>query len=501
MREVLKMFKSMKLSTKLAAGFGLILAALIIVGGAGYLKVSGLRIFVADLSATHIPLLDLVSTIDVSATEQELAVTQYALHKDEAFLPRFEELDKLVDSKFEEAKALVKGDFELVEEGWLAPIDRMAVEHDIFVRSCRSLIAAVKATKAFEELDPIADDVAKHAGALMVHIDGFLDQNNKESKRIAAKAKNAAVSTRIIIGIVGVCAVVVGILLAFFITRGITRPINRVISALSDGAEQLASASGQVSSASQSLAEGASEKANEAMTELTTSMQEISKASEETSKIINTIDEIAFQTNLLALNAAVEAARAGEAGTGFAVVADEVRNLAMRAADAAKNTSGLIEGTIKKVKDGAELVGRTDEAFSEVAKSSSKVGELIGEIAAASSEQSQGIEQVNKAVAEMDKVTQHNAANAEESASASEEMNAQAEQMKGIVEGLVALVGGKAKNGGSNQYAVGLKKGTTAATGNTGNVRAFADLGKRDKERELKPEEVIPLEDGDFEDF
>ena len=171
-------------------------------------------------------------------------------------------------------------------------------------------------------------------------------------------------------------------------------------------------------------------------------MQEISKASEETSKIIKTIDEIAFQTNLLALNAAVEAARAGEAGAGFAVVADEVRNLAMRAADAAKNTAALIEGTVKKVSDGTALVKTTNDAFKEVAGSTAKVGELVGEIAAASTEQAQGIEQVNIAVTEMDKVTQQNAATAEESASASEELNAQAEEMKSFVADLAAMVGG-----------------------------------------------------------
>ncbi|MCU0583737.1 MAG: methyl-accepting chemotaxis protein, partial [Syntrophales bacterium] len=140
------------------------------------------------------------------------------------------------------------------------------------------------------------------------------------------------------------------------------------------------------------------------MTELTQSMEDISKASDETSKIIKTIDEIAFQTNLLALNAAVEAARAGEAGAGFAVVANEVRNLAMRAAEAAKNTSVLIEGTVKKVREGSELVERTGGAFAEVSRSAAKVADLVAEIAAASSEQAQGIDQINKAVAEMDKV-------------------------------------------------------------------------------------------------
>jgi methyl-accepting chemotaxis protein len=123
---------------------------------------------------------------------------------------------------------------------------------------------------------------------------------------------------------------------------------------------------------------------NASMEQLSASMIEISKASEETSKIIKTIDEIAFQTNLLALNAAVEAARAGEAGAGFAVVADEVRNLAMKAADAAKNTANLIEGTVKKVKEGSEIVEKTSVEFSNLSGSAEKIGELVSEMAAAS---------------------------------------------------------------------------------------------------------------------
>jgi len=159
------------------------------------------------------------------------------------------------------------------------------------------------------------------------------------------------------------------------------------------------------------------EKANHAMTELTRSMTDIALASEQTQKIVKNIDEVAFQTNLLALNAAVEAARAGEAGAGFAVVADEVRNLALRATDSAKNTANLIQDIVNKVRGGEKLVTVTNDAFGSVIGSSRKVQELMEEIAAASREQSDGIHQINSAVADMNQVTQQNAANAEELAS------------------------------------------------------------------------------------
>ena len=158
------------------------------------------------------------------------------------------------------------------------------------------------------------------------------------------------------------------------------------------------------------------EKADSSMIELMQSMEEITKASEDTSKIIKTIDEIAFQTNLLALNAAVEAARAGEAGAGFAVVADEVRNLAMRAANAAKNTASLIEGTIKKIKRGSVIVERTNGVFTEVSTRVDKGNELIGQIEAASKNQAQGIDQLAMAISEIDNVTQQTAADAEKMA-------------------------------------------------------------------------------------
>jgi methyl-accepting chemotaxis protein len=156
---------------------------------------------------------------------------------------------------------------------------------------------------------------------------------------------------------------------------------------------------------------------NTYMNELNASMSAIAGASEQTQKIVKTIDEIAFQTNLLALNAAVEAARAGDAGAGFAVVADEVRNLALRAAQAAKNTSGLVEDIGQKIKDGEKLVSVTGRSFDQVRSSSEKVVDLMGQIAAASLEQSQGIDQISRAITEMNRTTQQNAASAETLAS------------------------------------------------------------------------------------
>ena len=332
--------------------------------------------------------------------------------------------------------------------------------------------------------------VKKMAGFAPVPASGWSVCVTQDYNEFMAPAKKIGV----IIALIGIVFLLVTITVVFFMNRSISGPIDQIAGDLGDASEQVAAASSQVSSAGQQLAEGASEQASaleetssslEEMSSMTkqnadnaaqakalmseakkivgkvdvqmknmvTAIQEVTKSSEETGKIIKTIDEIAFQTNLLALNAAVEAARAGEAGAGFAVVADEVRNLAMRAAEAAKNTSSLIENTITTVKNSRDLTQQTQEAFKENMDISTKVGHLVDEIAAASNEQAQGIGQIGKAVAEMDKVVQQTAANAEESASAAEEMNAQAEQMKQYVEKLTAIVEGGGKRSASRDAA------------------------------------------------
>ena len=339
-----------------------------------------------------------------------------------------------------------------------------------------------RANKNSEAGDIIMIQILPVQNQFLGALDALASYIQTISENDAKQAENAAVGGGMVMIVLGVAALIFGSFIALLITRSITKPIQRVVTGLTDASDQVAAASSQVASASQSLAEGTSEQAAsleetssslEEMTSMTkqnadnagqakslmaeakqivgkvdgqmntmaTAIQEVTKSSEETGKIIKTIDEIAFQTNLLALNAAVEAARAGEAGAGFAVVADEVRNLAMRAAEAAKNTSVLIENTITNVRKSRDLTQQTQEAFKENVIISGKIGSIIDEIAAASEEQARGISQVSIAVAEMDKVVQQAAANAEESASASEEMSAQAEHMKGFVAELAAVVG------------------------------------------------------------
>jgi methyl-accepting chemotaxis protein len=392
------------------------------------------------------------------------------------------------------------------------------------------------------KLDAKVDTIRNEIGKYLTDFSKSISNESDAADRRFDDVRDASIRLSMILNILGI---ILAFLIAFFITRSITGPLNRVIAGLTDGADQVSSAAGQVSSSSQSLAEGTSEQAssleetsssleemsamtkqnaenaNQAkammsearqivekvdrhMKDMAGAVAEITRSSEETGKIIKTIDEIAFQTNLLALNAAVEAARAGEAGTGFAVVADEVRNLAIRAAEAAKNTSNLIENTIKAVRKGNELTNATQEAFKENAEISRKIGQLVDEIAAASEEQSHGITQVNTAVSEMDKVTQSTAANAEESAAAAEELNAQAEQMKIFVGDLVTVVGGSAngadsrgRGGGFRREQVGSSK---AALPEKKAGRPLAIHGKVSG-KITHPEQVIPMNDEEFKDF
>ncbi len=543
-------FKRLKVGAKLIIGFTSMIIFMVVIGLVGYLGIFDIEGDLTEILEINLPSIDYLLQADRDL--QQLLVAErsmiFANAKSDVFKTLVEEYEtnlKQSQQRWEKYKAIASSQ---EEKAVIPQYDKARTEWEAISRKVvDGRIADTRAGRR-EALDLSLGMAKEKFEQMRDSLDKLTEINQKMAERAHHESKQTVEQAVFLILLVIAVGVVVGICMMWLMSTGVIKPLKGIIESLSAVAFQVTTGAGHVSLSSQSLAEGASEQAasieetsasieefasmtranadnagqakammgkaaqivdkvNKHMGDMAEAINETTRTSEETGKIVKTIDEIAFQTNLLALNAAVEAARAGEAGAGFAVVADEVRNLAMRAAEAAKDTSQLIDDTISAVQKGSELNASTQEAFQENIEIAGKVAELVEEISGASTEQAQGIEQLNKAISEMDTVVQRVAANAEESASVSEEMSSQAGQMNEIVEDLTTMVGGATK--GEAASVVEVKAHSVKSPSfspqrpalQAPSVKPHRKRTSREQGKDVRPEKIIPLDDDDFTDF
>ena len=402
-------------------------------------------------------------------------------------------------------------------------------------------------------LDAQVDVDRKGISESMSKLGEIFKARQTEADAAFDSVRTSAVSFSIWASLFGV---LIAQVMATLLTRGLVRDITNVSNSLRTASSAVVAASTEIAGGGQALASGASEQAasleetaatieelsssarhnsdnsqqakitveevrhssdesGQSMVQMNEAISAIKIAATETETIIKTIDEIAFQTNLLALNAAVEAARAGDAGKGFAVVAEEVRALAQRSSSAAKETAQKIKRSKELADKGVQASTEVNSSLERIVSSAEKAAAIVAEIASASTEQSSGIAQLNQAVNELDKVVQANAAHAEQFAASGEEMTAQASVLNGSVHDLIALVRK------DSQHSEPAKKGK-AQKAPKQQVRASAASPVKAKKKdaaapvltpekkpeaapkkgiELKPSQIIPLDDADFQGF
>ncbi|HET8550658.1 MAG TPA: methyl-accepting chemotaxis protein, partial [Bryobacteraceae bacterium] len=396
------------------------------------------------------------------------------IDKATAFKKRFAAAETDASAAIRDLQPLVTGDLRNDADGIDAELRALSRQHGEFTSMLDSQQMDT-ALKFFEStMVPRLNAVTEHAKRLALAARANLEAAGRDA------AAQGAWLRWVTLGLI-VCCCAVGAGVVYNI-RSTTAALRRITGAMAGAARKVADASEQISGASRTLAQGASrqaasleetsssgqemsamtqrnaenasratalmagvdkavKEANHSLDEMLASMSEINGSSEKIARIIKVIDEISFQTNILALNAAVEAARAGEAGMGFAVVADEVRNLAQRCAQAARDTAGLIEESIRTSTSGSGRLNAMAEVIRGITASASEVSRLVDEVNHGSQEQARGVEHIARTLSQVEQVTQQTAAAAEESAGAAGSMDVQARTMKELVEQLVTVVG------------------------------------------------------------
>jgi methyl-accepting chemotaxis protein len=474
--------KNWTIARRIIFGGGLLLALLLAVSIVSMTALAHLENFAGN-RLRHDAIPGIVNISDITTNSLRAYIRLLIARKASNSVERDEDLKLLNDNIADAQKAIAAYEAAISAPEDLAAFDVLKAKRLAFGEARTAYINLLTSEKFSEadlleksQLEPTYLDFRSQLVAM-------LKWNADTAISVSDQMVSTAHTARRTTEIASVISILIAVILGWFIIRGINRALGQMAGVLNDSSAQVAAASSQVASSSQILAEGASEQAasleetSASLEELSSmtkrnaesaqqakqaagqtrlsadtgarqvksmqsAMQAITLASADIAKILKTIDEIAFQTNILALNAAVEAARAGTAGAGFAVVADEVRALAQRCAAAAKETAVKIDDSVAKSQEGAQVSAEVAKSFETIQQQILQLDGLVAEIASASSEQSQGIGQVTIAVSQMDKVTQSNAAGAEESAAASQDLNAQAEVLTNAVGGLQRLVGG-----------------------------------------------------------
>jgi methyl-accepting chemotaxis protein len=538
--------KKLTLGKRIVLGFAVLLVLIIALGGFVFSRLSVVDSGVSEVATNTVHSLELLGDVRALVVANDLRVYKHIYSPSSSDMDRLESEMKAdgdeVTQKISELERLSSPAGQaLVEQVKVARANYL-VERTLILKASHAATNAEASAELYQNaranLDPLDD-------AYAADLVKCVQQEQQEGAQSTAAVMSATRDTKLGTGLAVLVALIFGAAVSFLIVSGLSKILNRVGESLSDGSGQVSSAASQVSASSQKMAEGASEQAasieetSSSLEELAsmtkrnaenadkanslarearsaaekgaTDMQSMSGAmaaiktsSDDVAKIIKTIDEIAFQTNILALNAAVEAARAGESGMGFAVVAEEVRSLAQRSAQAAKETAAKIEAAISNTAGGVQISETVARTLGEIVSKARQVDELAAEVANASKEQASGITQINTAVGQMDKVTQSNAANAEECAAAAEELNAQAGVMKQVVRELSELIGSAESDpsgavaapagGRSNFGAAGSPArpaSSSPAPARQRAVRLSEPVAKRDE---------IPMA-GDFKDF